>query len=126
MASRGDIIDKAIALKSDQDVVERLRKRMPDALKQLEDIACGNVPRNAQTQLKAIETMLRFSQPLPKTTIEHQGSVGIAVIDPYAEGSEALDSTGVQDASLPVPAAQAVVPVAPIRRRKAAPQEPKE
>jgi hypothetical protein len=119
LASRGDTIDKAIALKSDQDVVDRLRARMPDALKELEEIACGNVKRNAAAQLKAIETMLRFSQPLPKVTVEHQGSVGIAVIDPYAEaagGEEASNSAGL----LAPPASQAVVPVAPIRRRPAA------
>jgi hypothetical protein len=121
MPSRGDTIDKAIALKSDDDVVARLRQKMPDALKWLEDIACGNVPRNAAVQLKAIETMLRFSQPLPKTTIEHQGAVGIAVVDPYAE-EPAVDgefAPVVPAAALPAPAA-----VAPIRRRKAKTAEP--
>lgn len=114
MASRGDTIDKAIAmLASDEDVVKRLREHLPDSLEQLKQIACGNVPRNAQSILKAIETQLRFSQPLPKVTVEHQGSVGIAVIDPYAElpeGQEALPAPAL-------PAARAVVPVAPIRRR---------
>jgi hypothetical protein len=117
-APRGDTIDKAIALKSDEDVVSRLRARMPDALKQLEDIACGNVPRNAQSILKGIETMLRYSQPLPKVTVEHQGSVGIAVVDPYAE-APAIEGEfePATLAALPPPAP--VVAVPPLRRRKA-------
>jgi hypothetical protein len=115
MATRGDTIDKAIAMKSDSDVVERLRTGMPESLAMLERIACGDVPRNAQSILKAIETQLRYSQPLPKVTVEHQGAVGIAVIDPYAEGPESFD---IQAASaLPPPAAQAVVAVPPLRRR---------
>lgn len=128
LASRGDTIDKAIELKSDADVVARLRERMPEALKQLEDIACGNVPRNAQTQLKAIETMLRFSQPLPKVTVAHEGGVSIVVENPYAEdGDEASPRQIELPASPPeLPASQAVVPVAPIRRRPAQPAEPAE
>jgi hypothetical protein len=124
MASRGDTIDKAIALKSDLDVVERLRAKLPDALEWLDRIACGDVPRNAAAQLKAIETILRFSQPLPKVTVEHQGSVGIAVIDPYAE-EPAIDGefAPAAPAALP-PAAPAVIAAPPIRRRKAKPAEP--
>lgn len=129
MPSRGDTIDKAIALKSDEEVVARLRQRMPEAIKQLEDIACGNVPRNAREILKGIETLLRFSQPLPKTTIEHQGAVGISVVNPYAEstegqGTESDGAISSECASIPaLPAREAVVPVAPIRRRKPAPKE---
>jgi hypothetical protein len=114
MASRGDTIDKAIALKSDADVVERLRERMPEMAKQLEEMACGNVPRNAQTILKAIETVLRYTQPLPKVTVAHEGSIGMVIEDPYAERPEGDDTA----AALPPPAAQAVVPVTPIRRRR--------
>lgn len=114
MASRGDTIDTALALKNDADVVERLRKRMPDAIEMLERIACGDVPRNAQSILKGIETMLRFSQPLPKVTVEHQGSVGIAVINPYA----APEDEAAQLAPPALPASSAVVAVEPIRRRK--------
>jgi hypothetical protein len=84
MASRGDTIRSAIALKSDEDVVERLREALPDSLDMLARIASGEPIRNAQFILKAIETQLRFSQPPPKTVIEHQGSVGFSVIDPYA------------------------------------------
>ena len=111
MASRGDTIDRAIALKTDQEVVDRLRLRMPEAIEQLEQIACGNVPRNAQSILKGIETMLRFSQPLPKTTIEHQGAVGISIVDPYAETPREPDA----------PVKIAPSPVPPLRRPKASP-----
>jgi hypothetical protein len=119
MASRGDTIDKALALKSDVDVVERLRAKMPDSLAMLDRIASGDVPRNAQSILKAIETQLRFSQPLPKTTIEHQGAVGLQVIDPYAEPpDDSIDGEVIKTLSLPAPAAPEAR--APIRRRKAA------
>jgi hypothetical protein len=117
LASRGDTIDKAIALQSDQDVVDRLRQRMPDAIKQLEDIACGNVPRNAQQILKGIETLLRFSQPLPKQVVEHQGAIGIAVVDPYAEEPSVDGELLPQTAPLALPPPAAVA-VAPIRRRR--------
>lgn len=108
---RGDTIDKAIALKSDADVVEFLRQKMPESLKVLQDIACGNVPRNAQSILKGIELQLRYSQPLPKQVVEHQGSVGIAVIDPYAEEPGSFEAPA--PAAPPPPA-----PVAPLVRKK--------
>lgn len=110
MPSRGDTIDKAIALKDDAEVVAFLRQRMPDSLRQLEEIACGNVPRNAAFILKGIELQLRYTQPLPKQTIEHQGSVGIQVVNPYAEAP--VDVTPVPLA-LPAPVA-----VPPVRRKK--------
>lgn len=124
--SRGDTIDKAISLNSDAEVVERIRETMPDSLEMLRRIACGDVPRNAQSILKAIETQLRFSQPLPKVTVEHQGAVGIAVINPYAESTEGQEADGqVLEASLVPPALPAPKAVAPIRRKKAPAPEPK-
>lgn len=126
MASRGDIIDTAIELKSDADVVARLRQRMPESLAMLERIACGDVPRNAQTILAAIKVQLEFSQPRPKQVVEHQGAVGIAVVNPYAEESgEPQDAPPaplmVAPAALPAPAP---APVAPVRRRAKAQKAP--
>lgn len=122
MASRGDIIDKAIGLKDDAAVVEKLRERMPEALDMLARIACGDVPRNAQAILAAIKVQLEFSQPRPKQVVEHQGSVGIAVVNPYAEESgEPQDAPPAPLEVAALPALPAPAPVAPVRRRKKAP-----
>jgi hypothetical protein len=110
--TRGETIRKAIALKSDEDVIDALRRDLPDSLEMLARIACGDVPRNAQQILKGIELQLRFSQPLPKTTIEHQGQVGVAVIDPYA-------LPPADSAALPAPPVAALPPIV---RRAGAPE----
>lgn len=136
--TRGDTIDKAIELSGteliaqaranlaalppplagEDDVVRKLRETLRDSLDLLGQIACGNVPRNAQSVLKAIELQLRYSQSLPKQTIEHQGAVGIAVIDPFAApivGSVAPVPGAAQPALPPAPAAKG-----PVIRRAAA------
>ena len=65
--------------------------------------------RNAASILKAIEVQLRFSQPLPKQTIEHQGAVSYTVVDPYAlPPADEIDVTPVK------PPAKAIGPT--IRR----------
>jgi hypothetical protein len=119
--TRGQSISRAIELKDDASVVERLRQRMPESLEMLDRIACGDVPRNAQSILKGIELQLRYTQPLPKQTIEHQGAVGIAIVDPFAiapEGQPAsaavIEAEVVEPAALPAPKAKP-----PVVRRKA-------
>ena len=114
--TRGQTITKAIELKEDADVVARIRQRMPDALEELDRIACGNVKRNDATVLAGIRTMLDFTQPRPKTVVEHQGAVGVAVIDPYATPpADVIDGEVVAPLALPVP----VVAKPPIVRKAA-------
>lgn len=144
MPSRGDTIDKAIELKDgtvgeqlqarletlgpplagEADVVTRLRLKLREAIGVLEQIACGNVGRNAASQLKAIEILLRYSQPLPKQTVAVEGSVGIEIIDPYAE--EHTEGQVVEVPVVPLlPPPPAAAPVAPVVRKRKAKQEPK-
>lgn len=116
------VVARAKALLAEADVAEELRLD-PEALAVVQDMSRGKVPRNAQSILKALELRLRYSQPQPKQTIEHQGAVGIAVIDPYALPAPSLAITTQPEAKqLPEVAATSlpVTPRPPVRRRKSA------
>lgn len=63
----------------------RLREQLPEGLDQLNRIMTGQVLRNDKLILDSIKLMLQYSQPLPKQQVEHSGTVGCMVLDPYAE-----------------------------------------
>lgn len=92
-------------LAGEDEVVRRLRENLRDALDELDRIASGNVRRNDATVLRGIELLLRYSQALPKQTIEHQGVTSIQVLSPYA------DEAPVGLEALPRPPKQALPPI---------------
>ncbi len=105
-------------LASEEEVVARLREKMRDALASLDRIASGDVRRNDSTVLKAVELALRFTQPLPKQTVDINATTSITVVDPYA-APPAIDITP-QPAALP--AAPAVTARAPVVRKRVPPK----
>lgn len=111
---RDDLATLPPPLAGEDEIVRRLREQLRDSLETLQRIASGNVRRNDATALRGIELQLRYSQPLPKQVLEHQGSVGIAVIDPYATGDRELRVSDLDGRTEP----EAVKAVAPTIRRK--------
>jgi hypothetical protein len=115
LTTRSQTLAAARTISSNDEFVAALRARHPEALAQLDRIMSGDVHRNDSAILQAIKLQFSFAEPAPKQVIEHQGSVGISVIDPYAEGPEQLAGPVVEA----LPAAAPVVALPPRRRRPA-------
>jgi hypothetical protein len=118
MATRSQILKSAREIGAHPEFLELAKSRHPEAFREWDRIMSGDVKRNDAVVIAAIKLLWQFSEPLPKQVVEHQGAVGIQVIDPYAEDREEIDIT--------VPAAPVLPPVAakpPILRKRSKPAE---
>lgn len=113
LASRSSILATARDIGSDPEFLALAKARHPEAFREWDRIMSGDVKRNDAVVIAAIKLLWTFTEPLPKQVVEHQGSVGIVVVDPYAEDPDEL---GPVVEALPVP----VKALPPIRRRRAA------
>jgi hypothetical protein len=109
LASRSNILATARDIGADPDFLALAKTRHPDAFREWDRIMSGNVQRNDAVVIAAIKLLWQFTEPLPKQVVEHQGTVGISVIDPYAEDPDDLPV---------VEALKVVKALPPVRRRK--------